>query len=472
MVWLVSFFCLGILSASLIRGSFILYYMFAGLFLSCAFISYKNKNTFDWLFLFLVFLFGAAFLSNTHIISRRHISGYVSFKEKNICAVEGIIVSPPSVKGSRVSFIFKAQKIQTRDYARACCGNILVHIQGKQGFSYAERLILRGRLLRPFGFGGGKKNNYRRYLYRQGIYAVMYVSPRLAVRRMGKGEINPLKGLAFWFKGRIESVLSRRLSSISAGIVDAMLLGEKDNVPASVTNAMMKSGTVHILVVSGFNVGIVLSLIVLSLRLIRMSRPVRFHVSVFLLIIYAIMTGASNPVLRSSVMAVFFMCGYFLKRETDVYNSCALAGFCILAVNPQQLFDVGFQLSFASVISIVYLYPRLKAFFRIEFIRVRPVRFIAEGFLVSLSAWLGTMAFILYYFRMFSPITVFANILIVPLASLITLCGFSLVVTNFTLPFLTPALASVCELAVMVLIQTNACLIRMPGASFYFPLKQ
>jgi competence protein ComEC len=249
--------------------------------------------------------------------------------------------------------------------------------------------------------------------------------------------------------------------------MDAMILGERRNIPALINNSMMKSGTVHILVVSGFNVALVTFMIILSLKLARIPKAIRFYIATPLIIIYCLMTGASTPVLRATVMAIVLMSAYLVKREPDIYNSCALAVIFILIINPRQLFDIGFQLSFVSVISIVYLYPKLKSFLSPGSLKIKYISFLVDGCLVSFSAWLGTMGLIAYYFRIVSPVTVLANIFIVPLASLITLCGFSLIVMEFICPILAPFFAYSSEFAVCLLLNINALLIKLPGAYFY-----
>jgi competence protein ComEC len=248
--------------------------------------------------------------------------------------------------------------------------------------------------------------------------------------------------------------------------VDAMILGERSCIPAFINNSMVKSGTVHILVVSGFNVAIVALLVNLVLKLIRLPRKTRFYIATLLLIIYCLATGASNPVIRATVMAVVLMFAYLVKRDPDIYNSAALAALFILGVNPRQLFDVGFQLSFISVLSIVYLYPKIRLLLRVEALKIQSLKFIADSALVSFCAWLGTMGFIAHYFRIFSPVTVVANIFIVPLATLITLSGFSLIFSGFCLPAFTHLFAYSNELLVALLLKVNALLIKIPGAYF------
>ena len=222
--------------------------------------------------------------------------------------------------------------------------------------------------------------------------------------------------------------------------------------------------------VSGFNVGVVTFVIILLLKLMRFPRNSRLCITILCLVLYCFMTGASTPVIRATLMGIAFLLGFLIKREPDVYNSCAAALIFILMINPRQLFDIGLELSFASVLSIIYLYPKLKKVLRLDLFKIRLLKFIVEGFIVSLSAWLGTMALIAHYFKFFSPVSVLANIFIAPLAALITLCGFSLVLMSLIFPCLSQIFASATELAVSLLLNINALLIKIPGA--YFLLKK
>ncbi|MCM8789945.1 MAG: ComEC/Rec2 family competence protein, partial [Candidatus Omnitrophica bacterium] len=238
----------------------------------------------------------------------------------------------------------------------------------------------------------------------------------------------------------------------------------KKEVSALIYYSMIKTGTVHILVVSGFNVGLLAYTAALLLKIIRVPRYFRPFVIIFFLIIYCLMTGASTPVLRATVMTVFFIIGFMFKREPDIYNSLGLAAISILILNPMQLFDIGFQLSFASVLSLAYVYPKLNALLKAKFWKSRFLRAVANSCLVSFSAWLATFGFIAYHFKIISPVTVFANILIAPLAALITLCGFSLIFVNFILPFLTPFFGLAVEALVLLLVELNFFFLNLPFA--------
>ena len=438
------------------------------------FLHHKKRMLFDIFLFFLVFTLGAVLLKNTQNLPRCHIYNFVHYKNEQPYLIKGYINSQPIVKNNRNSFIFKTQAIQAESLNYSCCGNILVYLKGKKELHYGEELILRGNLYRPFNSRDSRRQSYRDYLYNQAILFIMNVKSAADVIRLNKNRGFMIKRFALWLKHKMEERIFRHTSSLSAAILDAMILGERRNIPSFVNNTMMKSGTVHILVVSGFNVGIVSFIVILFLKLLRLPRKIRFAIAIPYTIIYCLITGASTPVLRATVMAVFFMLGCLIKREEAVYNSLSVAWLFILGLNPRQLFDIGLQLSFASVVAIVYLYPALSKFLVACFCRkggvypkIKFIRFLIDGCLVSFTAWLATSGFIAYYFKIFSPVTVLANIFIVPLAALITLCGFSLILISLIFLPLAPFFSSATELLVILLIKINAFLVQLPAAYFY-----
>jgi competence protein ComEC len=222
------------------------------------------------------------------------------------------------------------------------------------------------------------------------------------------------------------------------------------------------------LVVSGFNVSIVAFMINLLLKILRFPRKARIILTAICLLIYCAVTGATNPVVRATVMGLVFLAAYLFKSQLDIYSSLVSAALFILVINPRQLFDIGFQLSFISVLAIVYFYPKLKALTRLELCEIKILKFIAEGCLVSFSAWLGTLAIIALNFRIISLVTVLANILIVPLATLITLCGFTLVLSGWIYPDLANLFSLPTAALITLLLNINAALIKLPFAYIYF----
>lgn len=465
LVSLTVIFCLGISVANLTKIPFLLAYFLTTALLVLTSLSVKKGLRFNSLLFFLVLCLGITLFLEHEVLPGNHISFLLPYYDKNKeYLVKGVIDSQPQLKDNKTSFLFKLEEIQSEDSRYKICGNILAQVKGRKNLVYGEEIILIGNLHRPYSFGAANRKSYRHYLYSQGIRYIMNVKTLSRVTRLNKNKGFSIKRLALWLKVRIEEIISRRLSYLAAGILDAMVLGEKKNIPAFVYKSMIKSGTVHILVVSGFNVGLVAFIIVLFLKIIRIPRVMRFYIASPLLIIYCLMTGASTPVVRATLMAVVFMFAYLVKREPDIYNSFATAAIFILAANPNQLFDIGFQLSFASVISIVYLYPKIKLFLCPKIINSSLARYLIDGCLVSFSAWVGTAGFIAYYFKIISSVTVLANIFVVPLASLITLCGFSLIMMELIFPPVARLFAYACEFIAMLLVIINNLLIKLPGA--------
>jgi len=449
------YFCCGIIFVHFIKVSFWFIYSIAFCLLIACFLSIR-KDFIRILFPCLIFVLGSLLLKNTYILPKSHISKFVFYKNDTIYTVKGFINSQPGLNDGKGSFMFATQELEFNRANHKCSGEILVHLKEIKGLSYGEALILRGSIHKPFK------------LYGDSVAAIMHVNTPGSVISLGKNYGQPLRKLAFYIKGGIERIIYQRLSALTASILDAMVLGEKRNIPAVVYDSMTKTGTVHILVVSGFNVGVVAYIIMLILKILRLPRTFRYLSAIFCLLIYCLATGIQAPVVRATIMTIFFLTGFLLKRETDIRNCFSLAALFILLINPRELFSISFQLSFASVAAIIFLYPRLKAFFKAESIKSKPLKLIAEGALVSSSCWLATLGLIAYNFRFFSPVTVVANIFIVPLATLITLSGFSLVFITRIFPALAGSFVYANEVLVFLLLRINNLLLHLPFAYLYW----
>ena len=465
LVILTFIFCLGIVVGRFLYFNFYFFYFWAVVFFISLILCFHKKTIFIFFLFVLVFCLGALLVKNYCQLSASHILNF-TLSQETPCIIKGYIRDEPSLKGRKLRFIFTVEEIQIADKRLGSCGDTLVYMKANRDLEYGDELILRGTIRRLSRFSASRR--YSEYLHNQGIYTIFYVDESFSVASFGKNRGSLIKGSALYLKNKIKKKIYYYLSPVSASILSAMVLGERRDIPPLIYKAMVKTGTVHILVVSGFNVGIVTFIVVLLLKVLRIPRRPRVLLSVVFIVTYCFITGASNPVIRATVMAIIFLLAHLVKREADIYNCCALAVLFILIGNPRQLFDVGFQLSFASVISIVYFYPKIKAHLKITFLKWRFLRLVIEGGIVAFSAWLGTLGLVAYYFRFFSPITVLANMFIAPLAALITLCGFSLVVTEMILPWLAIYIAESAEFMVMLLLFINSVLIRFPYAYFYF----
>lgn len=456
LVILTVFYALGIISGKSFRLDFWLVALIAGIILLFASFAFRRKLLCLVLILILTLLAGCLSLLGANRLSGCHIRNLAVYNNDLIYSVSGYVAQPPEVKNGRVYFILRCREIQVNRVKFECCGDILVKMDFKEELGYGDRLTLIGPLRRY------------KFLSAQNIYLIMAVNDRRQViRRAGSGGFW-LTRSALRLRVGAQEIIRGCLPELPAGILCAMILGQKQDIPWLVKNAMVESGTVHILVVSGFNVGIVAFLANLMFKLLRIRRRARIILTAFCLIFYCLFTGASNPVIRATVMGLVFLSAYFLKREPDIYNTLSCAALFILMPSPLQLFDLGFQLSFSSVLAIAYFYPRLHGGLRLADCRNKVLRFFSEGCLVSLSAWLGTIGILAWNFRIITPVTVLANLFIVPLATLITLCGFAMLLAGLACLPLAVIFSLPTAALITLLLKINYALIRLPFACVHF----
>jgi len=460
-------FCLGIISAACFKIPFSILYLVAFLSLISSIIFLKQNTKFNILILGVSFFLGATILKDSQILSNCHIVKLVPYKSDSVSLI-GVIDNDPIYQGEKVSFILKAEKLRINETGSKTCGKVLVKVLKKNNFAYGDRLFLLGKLYRPFSFSKGEFN-YRNYLRHQGIYLIFSVKKDSIVKQLDKNVGNPLKSFAFRIRHKMREAIVKNLSPFSAGILNAIILGERQNLSAHTRDILVYSGTVHIIAISGLHLGIVAFIILLILKIIKIPRKPRYILTILLLIVYCMLTGANTPVVRATVMAIIFLLSYFLEREVNIYNSLSLAALIILTVNPWQLFEVSFQLSFLSVISIVWLSPKIKSMFPEKLNKIPWIRFLISVFSVSFAAWLGLLPLIAYYFGILSPITILANMIVVPYMTIIVASGFSLALIGILIPSLSPIFAASNELFILILFKINSFLIGIPGAYFKLP---
>jgi competence protein ComEC len=190
----------------------------------------------------------------------------------------------------------------------------------------------------------------------------------------------------------------------------------------------------HIFAISGLHIALIAGILVALLRVLQIPRGACGWLVIPLIWFYTAATGWQPSAVRSTVMMSVIIVGWALKRPSDLLNSLAGAGFIILLWDPQQLFQASFQLSFFVVLSIALLLPPVEKIrgrllqtdpFLPPELRPRwrrrldePIRYVTTSLATSLAAWLGSLPLIAFYFHLFTPVSLLANLVIVPLSSL------------------------------------------------------
>jgi len=260
--------------------------------------------------------------------------------------------------------------------------------------------------------------DYQSYLEKQGIQHQIRTDYPAIIKKQGAPKT--LFGIASNFREHIISKLKKKnFGPEELGVIQALLLGKRDDISEATYNNYKNAGAVHILAVSGLHVGIILFLLefILSpLARLPKGKAIKLVLVVLLLWSYAFIAGLSPSIVRAVTMFSFVAYALYLNRPTNSFNIIALSMLFILLVKPLFLFQVGFQMSYAAVFAIVWIYPKLQKFWLPDNLIVRKTWQLLS---VSIAAQLGVLPISLFYFHQFPALFFISNLLIVPFLGLI-----------------------------------------------------
>ncbi|WP_051287041.1 ComEC/Rec2 family competence protein [Algoriphagus mannitolivorans] len=267
--------------------------------------------------------------------------------------------------------------------------------------------------------------DYRAFLARKGVHYRQFV--RKGPTILG---IEAYNSMEFWILNLRKS-LSQVLEKFmeipeSRQIASALLLGEKEALDREVRRAYSETGTMHILAVSGLHVGIIYAILLFPLKRVKTKSRIRKGnlLGVILLIwIYALLTGFSPSVIRASFMFTLFSLGQMRERKPSIWNILAFSALVMIAINPEVMYEVGFQLSYTAVAGIVGLQPLIVRWWEPQ---SRVLEYFWQLAAVSLAAQLATFPLTLYYFHIFPTYFLLVNLVIIPMAFVAMILGLGL----------------------------------------------
>ncbi len=237
--------------------------------------------------------------------------------------------------------------------------------------------------------------------------------------------------LAENFRNRLLQILKTHIHSNEAvQVISALSLGYRKELSSEIKSRFAATGAMHVLAVSGLHVGMIylfLSLLFSFFKRRKTGRWIYVFLIAGILWCYALITGFSPSVQRATVMFSFILIGNSLKRPTSIYNSLAASAFLLLLFKPDLLFEVGFQLSYMAVLSIVFFYPRLEKLFQPKYWLTKKVWQLS---CISIAAQIGTFPLSIYYFNQFPVYFFLSNLIVIPAAYLILGFTFSFLLTS------------------------------------------
>ncbi len=350
--------------------------------------------------------------SSLPVINEQHIQFY---NDKGTVKIEGMVCTEPESRNATSTLQLSAGEIQTDDTRREISGKALVRVPKYYEYHYGDILKITGRLETPPQFDDF---DYKGYLARQGIYSIINF-PKIETVDTGQG-FKPLAWI-YTLRNRLSQSLSLALHEPQASLAQGILLGLRGNIPTSLQEALSRTGTAHLLAISGIHLSIIIG-IFLSAAIWLLGRRYSVYIWLAFLAIwlYALITGMRPPVVRGAVMGSMFLLAEYLGRQRSASTALAFAAAVMVGIEPQILWDASFQLSFLAMSGLIFIYPYLQAWGRKGLIATvgkdgtaaSLCNFAADSFAVTMAAILATWPLIAYYFDIVSfvglPATFFA----------------------------------------------------------------
>ncbi|TSC60269.1 MAG: competence protein ComEC [Parcubacteria group bacterium LiPW_15] len=252
--------------------------------------------------------------------------------------------------------------------------------------------------------------------------AARVYAPEIVSKNNGSGLKQSLLGL----KTNLLKSLKENLSPPSAALMGGLLLGDRNSFSADFKTAMKGSGTTHLVALSGFNITILVNAIALALGSF-LSRKMRFALSIMIIILFIVMVGAEASVVRAGIMGALLLISQESGRIYSPRNAIAFAGFAMTAWDPNNVFDIGFILSFVSLMGIVYILPAVKN----TFLPGKNPKGIEEAALMTVSAQAAVLPIAIKTFGGFSLTAIISNSLITGFVPYAMLSGFLVAVADF-----------------------------------------
>lgn len=366
-----------------------------------------------------VFRYGQANLNNSVLLQFADLQAGGKGIE---VVLRGTVDNEMEVDGDRGQLVLHVHELEVPGHIMKVDERTLLFTKAEPIYVIGDKISVTGALQRPENFA--EDFDYIQYLKNKGIRTTVpsptiVLDASIDVPTFRRGKLAAYRSL-FGIKDDFQSAVRRSLPEPYAAYINGILVGTRQNIPDDLAEAFNKTGTTHILAISGYNIAIIAQAL-LAAMVFFIRRRKAFWISVAIIILFTILTGASASVVRASVMGLLLLFANGYGRLYDPRNSILLAAALMVFIHPLSLrFDVGFQLSFLAVLGLVYLYPLLES----KFSRLPEWKGVKEILLMSIAAQVMVAPLLAYVFHTFSLVSLPANILILPLMPFVMLFGF------------------------------------------------
>ncbi len=342
--------------------------------------------------------------------------------------IEGVVTSNPDYSKKQIKLKIDTKKVLLKSNKnwQVSEGMVLLKIKNSNmELHKGDTIAFLTKLREAKNFGNPNEFDYQWWLKRQSISYVGTADEGLIIKTTPE-DVKP-SVISLW-RTKIRNFLNNNNFKNHA-ILKALIIGEKSDISKSVRDSFAKTGTSHLLAISGLHMGLVAYLsfflvvnllktsnkLILKFNIIKTS----YIIAIIPVIIYGLLSGFQISALRSAIMVILFALTLAIGRTKNHYNTLSLAALIILIIYPTSLWDISFQLSFAAVFFIIYILSNIKAVIENKKI-ITPTSklyWLYTLTLITIAANIGTAPITAYYFNMISFAGLLANLIVVPIVS-------------------------------------------------------
>lgn len=391
----------------------------------CVVAAYGSRNRRPWKLTFvcgLFFALGAArHAEAVRPLSASHVAHYA---DTGFVRLTGVITGEPDIRDNHVNLRVKAETLTQEQQQVAVSGLVLIQAPRYGDYHYGDRLAASGSLLTPPEFDDF---SYRDYLARRGIYAMI---PNAQVEPLAHDQGEIWYTTLYDLKERAYRTINRILPSPQAPLMSGILLGNESGISDNVREAFNRTGTSHVIAISGANLIVVIQ-VLLGLLKPPLGERRAGWATIAGVAAYTIFVGGDPAVVRAAIMGSLSLLAVQWGRRAYGLTSLAFSIWLMTLLNPLTLWDIGFQLSVAATAGLVLLSDDfvhiLQRILQRGFAQATTrqiTQWLSEPVAVSLAAQITTTPLILVYFGRLSIVSFLANLLIAPAQPYIMTTGW------------------------------------------------